>query len=49
MEQILQQAGQSETERAAVAELMRTTPTSGPAKAHQQVSEFQEILKSLKR
>jgi hypothetical protein len=49
MEQILQQEGQSETERTALAELMRTTPTSGPATAHQQVSEFRDILKSLKR
>jgi ABC-type branched-subunit amino acid transport system ATPase component len=49
MEQILQQADQTGTERTAMAELMRTTPASGPAEAHQQVSEFQKILKSLKR
>ncbi len=48
MEQILQQSGQNETKRTAIAELMRTTPTSGSADAHKQVSEFQNILKSLK-
>lgn len=48
MDQLLEEAGRGAGTEA-VAELIRTTPETSPEAARQQVSEFREILKSLKR